>query len=71
VRSACAIAFGVVLGALSRWAATLSPRHGRLVLAALVVGPMAMGDSLGNVPGVVSSFGWLIDRIAAVGGAIT
>jgi hypothetical protein len=32
---------------------------------------MAMGDSLGNIPGVVSSFGWLIDRIAAVGGAIT
>jgi hypothetical protein len=66
-----ALVYGIVLGGLSRWAAALSPRHGRFVFAALVLGPWLLRDVVPDVPSVVSALAALLRHVAAAGGGPT
>jgi hypothetical protein len=62
-----AAVFGAVLGGLARGAARVSPKHGRALFAAVVLGPFMLRDTLPNAS-VVSLFSWLIERVPWLGG---
>jgi hypothetical protein len=64
--AAYALTFGVVMGGLARWAALLSPRHGRRLLALLVVGPPLLGTG----PDLVGGFTWMLGRVLLFAGAV-
>lgn len=64
-----AILFGIAFGGLARLSSSVSPRHGRIVFVALVLGPEILRGALGDVPALVTGFGYLIDLLFGVGGA--
>jgi hypothetical protein len=64
-----ALLFGVAFGGLARLSSSVSPRHGRIVFVALVLGPEILRSVLGDVPALVTGFGELIDLLFGVGGA--
>jgi hypothetical protein len=64
-----ALIFGVVFGGAARLASSVSPRHGRVVFVALVLGPEVLRGAIGDVPGLVSGFAELIDLLFGVGSA--
>jgi hypothetical protein len=59
-----ALALGASM--LSRGCAELYPRHGRLVLVALVLMPHVLRLSLPGFPSLPASFAWLIEQGAAL-----
>jgi hypothetical protein len=63
-----AVLFGVAFGGLARLSSGVSPRHGRLVFVALVLGPEVLRGVLGDVPALITGFGELIDLLFGVGG---
>jgi len=63
-----AMVFGAVFGGLARLSSQLSPRHGRLLFVALVIGPEVMRGVFGDLPSLVSGFGELIELLVGPGG---
>jgi len=63
-----AILFGIVFGCLARFASHVSPRHGRIVFAALVLGPELLRSVFDDVPTLIAAFGGLIDLFLGFGG---
>lgn len=63
--------FGIVFGGVARLSSSVSPRHGRIVFVALVLGPEILRGVMGDVPGLVSGFAELIDLLFGMGGAST
>jgi len=61
---------GVVLGLLARWSAAYAPRHGRALLAAVVLGPELVKYVSERVPSVPALFGWLLEQLVRVGSAL-
>jgi hypothetical protein len=66
---AYAVLFGVVFGGAARLSSSVSPRHGRVVFAALVLGPELLRGALGDIPALASGFAELIDLLLGVGSA--
>ena len=64
-----ALLFGVVFGSVARLSSSVSPRHGRVVFVALVLGPEMLRTVMGDVPALVSGFAELIDLLLGVGSA--
>ncbi len=57
------------VSALARAAAALAPRHGRLLLLALVLVPHAARELWPSLPSVPAVFGWLLDALERAGSA--
>jgi hypothetical protein len=64
-----AVLFGVAFGGVARLSSRVSPRHGRIVFIALVLGPELLRGLFGDVPTLVSGFANLIDLVTATGSA--
>jgi hypothetical protein len=65
-----ALLFGVVFGGVARLSSSMSPRHGRIVFVALVLGPELL-SAMGDVPGLVFGFSQLIELLFGSGGPPT
>lgn len=65
-----ALVFGGVFGGLARLSSRLSSRHGRVVFAALVFLPYAMSEVFPGAPNLISTFSWLIARVADLGNLV-
>jgi len=65
-----ALVFGAVFGGLARLSSRLGPRQGRAVFAFLVFFPYAMSEVFPGAPNLVSTFSWLIARVADLGNLV-
>jgi hypothetical protein len=65
------VAYAFILGGavalLVYWSAKLAPRHARLLLAAVVVGPCLTNTVYSRVPTLPDVFAWLLRALSVVG----
>jgi len=66
-----AAALGVTLALLAHFAAELSPRHPRALLAVLVLGPLLISLAFPNVPSIPGLFSGLLSRLLSAGARLS
>ncbi|HKO53379.1 MAG TPA: hypothetical protein VJV79_36975 [Polyangiaceae bacterium] len=68
---AYAFILGLALALLAHFSAELSPRHPRLLLAALVLGPLLLSLAFPAIPSLPRLFSGLLSRLLAVGARLS